>query len=126
MSIPKELRYSEDHEWIKVDGNKARIGITAFAQSELGDIVFVDLKPVGTKMKQGERFGTVEAVKAVSDLYSPITGEITELNPMLEKSPEIVNKEPYSGGWMVKMKIANTIEVGSLLDAKKYRELIGK
>jgi glycine cleavage system H protein len=126
MNFPETLKYTKDHEWIRMNGSEGIIGITDYAQSELGDIVFVELKPVGTNVKQGERFGTVEAVKAVSDLYSPVSGEIIELNPTLEKTPEVVNKEPYDGGWMVKMKLADLNEVNGLLDAKKYRELIGK
>lgn len=126
MNFPETLKYTKDHEWLRLNGSEGTVGITDYAQSELGDIVFVELKPVGTKVKQGERFGTVEAVKAVSDLYSPVSGEITALNSSLEKNPEIVNKEPYDGGWMVKIKIADANEVDNLLDAKKYRELVGK
>lgn len=126
MNFPETLKYTQNHEWVCINGSEGTVGITDYAQSELGDIVFVELKPVGTKVKQGDRFGTVEAVKAVSDLYSPLSGEIIELNTALEKTPEVVNKEPYDGGWMVKMKITNAEEVNGLLDAKKYRELIGK
>jgi glycine cleavage system H protein len=126
MNFPENLKYTKDHEWLRINGAEGTVGITDYAQSELGDIVFVELKPVGTKVKQGERFGTVEAVKAVSDLYSPVSGEIIERNPSLDKTPELVNKEPYEGGWMVKIKIADANELNSLLDAKKYRELIGK
>ncbi|MFI5253343.1 MAG: glycine cleavage system protein GcvH [Bacteroidota bacterium] len=126
MNFPDDIKYTKDHEWIRVKGDSGVVGITDYAQGELGDVVFVDLPAVGKKVKQGESFGTIEAVKAVSDLFSPVSGEVTELNALLEKTPEIVNKEPYSGGWMVKIKIANPSEVNALMDSKKYRELIGQ
>lgn len=126
MTFPENLRYTKDHEWVRVDGGVGIVGITDYAQSELGDIVFVELPAVGKKVKQGESFGSVEAVKAVSDLYAPVSGEIVELNPALEKTPELINKEPYDGGWMVKIRMENAAEVNSLLDANKYRELVGK
>jgi glycine cleavage system H protein len=126
MTFPEDLRYTNDHEWIRVEGNSGTIGITDYAQGELGDIVFVELPVVGRQLKQGESFGSVEAVKAVSDLYAPVTGEVVAVNPALEKTPEIVNKDPYGEGWMVKVKIANPGDVHSLFDAKKYMELIGK
>ncbi len=126
MEFPDNLRYTKDHEWIRVEGSVGAVGITDYAQGELGDIVFVDLPAVGKKVKQGESFGTIEAVKAVSDLYAPVSGEVTEINPDLEKTPEVVNKEPYKGGWMIKIKVTNQAELNALLDSKNYRNLIGK
>lgn len=126
MNFPENLKYTKDHEWVSVSDTIGVVGITDYAQSELGDIVFVDLQPVGTKVKQGERFGTVEAVKAVSDLKAPLSGEIIELNALLQKTPEIINNEPYDAGWMVKIKIADSKELDVLLDVKHYREFIGK
>jgi glycine cleavage system H protein len=126
MTFPESLKYTKDHEWIRVEGTTGFVGITDNAQGELGDVVFVELPQKGKQVKQGETFGTIEAVKAVSDLYSPVSGEIIELNAALEKSPEVVNKQPYGGGWMVKIKIKDANELNNLLDVKKYRELIGK
>jgi glycine cleavage system H protein len=126
MTFPENLRYTKDHEWIRIEGNVGIVGITDYAQGELGDIVFVELPTVGKKVKQGESFGSVEAVKAVSDLYAPVTGEVVELNPVLEKTPEIINKEPYGGGWMIKIRMSNAGEANNLLGAKQYRELVGK
>ena len=126
MTFPENLKYTKDHEWVRAEGDIGVVGITDYAQGELGDVVFVELPKKGKHVKQGESFGTVEAVKAVSDLYSPLSGEVTEVNPALESTPELVNKEPYAGGWMIKVKIINKIDLNSLLDAKKYRELIGK
>lgn len=126
MNFPEELRYTKDHEWIRLAGNIGTIGITEYAQSELGDIVFVVLPNLGKEVKQGESFGSVEAVKAVADLYAPLSGEIAEVNAELEKKPELVNKDPYNGGWMIKVKINNESELNKLLDAAHYRELIGK
>ena len=126
MNFPENLKYTKDHEWIRIEGNVGTIGITDHAQSELGDVVFVELPSKGKKVKQGESFGTIEAVKAVSDLYAPVSGEVVEFNADLEKNSEIVNKEPYEGGWMVKLKLSDASEVGGLLDVGKYRELIGK
>jgi len=126
MNFPEDLYYTEQHEWVQIDGSVGIVGITDYAQSELNDIVFVELKPVGTKVNQGDRIGTIEAVKAVSDLYAPVSGEIIEINTSLEKTPEIINSEPYNGGWMVKMKLTDINEVSKLLDVRKYRELIGK
>ncbi len=127
MTIPKDFRYTKDHEWIKLleDGSTALVGITDFAQSELGDIVFVELKPAGTTLKEHEVFGTVEAVKTVADLFAPVAGEILELNPQLDIA-EIVNQDPYSSGWLVKMKVANPAAISALLDAAAYRELTGE
>jgi glycine cleavage system H protein len=120
MNIPAELKYTSDHEWIRIEGDIATIGITDFAQRELGDIVFVDISTVGKELKSGEIFGTVEAVKTVSDLFLPMGGTITEVNPGLESNPEAVNTDPYGAGWMVKMSIKNLEEASSLLDADTY------
>ncbi|MBM4165645.1 MAG: glycine cleavage system protein GcvH [Ignavibacteria bacterium] len=126
MNFPNNLKYTKDHEWICVDGNIGTIGITDFAQSELGDIVFVELPSKGKKLKEHETFGTIEAVKTVSDLYAPISGEIVEVNSSLESSAEVINKDPYNAGWIVKMKIADAKELNALLTSNQYRELIGK
>ncbi|WP_378181770.1 glycine cleavage system protein GcvH [Aquimarina sp. SS2-1] len=125
MNIPSELKYTKDHEWIKIDGDIATVGITDFAQSELGDIVYVEVETVGEELEQEEVFGTVEAVKTVSDLFLPLTGEITEFNEALESDPELVNNDPYGEGWMVKIKIADTSEIDNLLSADAYKDLIG-
>ncbi|OGU19297.1 MAG: glycine cleavage system protein H [Ignavibacteria bacterium GWA2_55_25] len=126
MNFPANLKYTKDHEWIRVEGNTGWIGITEYAQGELGDVVFVELPAVGTKLETGKSFGTIEAVKAVSDLYAPVAGEVTELNKEVQDSPELVNKEPYERGWMIKITIANPGEVNSLLDAESYKKLIAK
>jgi len=126
MNIPQDLHYTKDHEWIKINGNEATIGITDFAQSELGDIVYVDISTVGQNLKQHDVFGTVEAVKTVSDLYMPISGTVKEFNKSLETGPEKVNSDPYGEGWMVKVTIENTSETVGLLSADQYKELIGK
>ncbi|MEW6061362.1 MAG: glycine cleavage system protein GcvH [Bacteroidota bacterium] len=126
MNFPEELKYTKDHEWIRIEGNIGTVGITDYAQSELGDVVFVELPAVGKKVEFGQSFGTVEAVKAVSDLYSPVTGEVTEINKEIQDSPELVNKEPYERGWMIKVKLANIEEVKNLLDAEAYKKLIAK
>jgi glycine cleavage system H protein len=126
MTFPENLKYTKDHEWVRIEGDTGTVGITDYAQGELGDVVFVELPRKGKQLKQGESFGTVEAVKAVSELYSPLSGEVIEVNPALEPTPELVNKEPYAGGWMIKVKVGTKGELDSLLDAKKYRELIGK
>lgn len=120
MNVPSELKYTSDHEWIRVEGNSATIGITDFAQSELGDIVFVDISTVGKDLKAGDIFGTVEAVKTVSDLFLPVSGTITEVNPELEANPEAVNQDPYGKGWMVKMTLSNPGDADSLMDAAAY------
>jgi glycine cleavage system H protein len=125
MNIPAELKYTKDHEWISIDGDIATIGITDFAQRELGDIVFVDVNAVGKELAAGDVFGTVEAVKTVSDLFLPVAGTITEVNPGLDGSPESVNSDPYGAGWMVKMQIKDIAEVASLLDAAAYEAVIG-
>jgi glycine cleavage system H protein len=120
MNIPAELKYTSDHEWIRIEGNIATIGITDFAQRELGDIVFVDISTVGKELKSGDIFGTVEAVKTVSDLFLPMGGTINEVNPGLEANPEAVNSDPYGAGWMVKMTISNLEEAAALLSADVY------
>ncbi len=125
MKIPSELKYSNDHEWIRIDGEVAYIGITDFAQSELGDIVFVEIETVGEILKKEEVFGTVEAVKTVSDLFLPVGAEIIEVNPKLESNPELVNHDPYGEGWMVKVKLTNPSELDHLLDAASYSSLVG-
>lgn len=125
MNFPNELKYTRDHEWVRVEGDTALIGITDFAQGELGDIVYVDIDTVGQTVEKEHVFGTVEAVKTVSDLFMPITGEILELNPVLEKQPEVVNKDPYGDGWMVKVKMADPEQLSGLLSADAYKELVG-
>ena len=125
MSVPQNLKYTKDHEWVSVEGDIARIGITAFAQSELGDIVYVEIETEGETLDQEEVFGSVEAVKTVSDLFMPVSGEVLEFNSNLEANPEIVNSDPYGEGWMVKVKLSNPSEVDGLLDAAGYSALIG-
>lgn len=125
MSYPDALRYTKDHEWIKLEGNIATIGITDFAQRELGDIVFVEVETLGKSLKANEVFGTVEAVKTVSDLYLPVDGTINELNPALSNAPELVNTDPYGEGWMIKMTVENPADVETLLDAAGYEEVTG-
>jgi glycine cleavage system H protein len=125
MSFPSNLRYTKDHEWISLEGNIATIGITAFAQSELGDIVYIDIKSTGKPLAAEEVFGTVEAVKTVSDLFLPVAGTITEVNPALEANPELVNSDPYGEGWMVKVTVDQPADVEALLDAAAYEKLVG-
>jgi len=124
MNIPENLKYTKDHEWIKVDGDVATVGITDYAQNELGDIVFVEIETEGENLDKEEVFGTVEAVKTVSDIFMPISGEVAEVNSKLEDAPEIVNKDPYGEGWLIKVKIGDQSELDNLLDADKYKELI--
>lgn len=124
VQIPENLKYTKDHEWAKIDGDVATIGITDFAQSELGDIVYVELPEIGTKTEQGETFGTIEAVKAVSDLFSPLSGEVIDVNKQLADQPEVINKDPYEDGWIIKIKLSESSEINNLLDKKKYEELI--
>jgi glycine cleavage system H protein len=124
MNIPSELKYTKDHEWVKIDGNIATVGITDFAQSELGDIVYVDITTAGEEVAEGEIFGTVEAVKTVSDLFMPVSGKVIEVNSGLDASPEKVNSDAYGEGWMIKVEISGTTE--NLLSAEAYGELIGK
>ena len=124
MNFPANLRYTKDHEWISLEGNIATIGITDFAQSELGDIVYVDINTVGQTLNAEEVFGTVEAVKTVSDLFLPITGKILEINPALEREPELVNSDAYGNGWMVKIEVSNILDVEALMDADAYKNLV--
>jgi len=125
MQFPDNLRYTKDHEWIKVEGNIATVGVTDFAQRELGDIVFVDVNTVGKSLKANEIFGTVEAVKTVSDLYLPVSGKIIEVNSALEGNPEYVNQDPYEQGWMIKMELERPSEVDALMDAASYEQSVG-
>jgi glycine cleavage system H protein len=125
MSIPNNLKYTKDHEWVSVEGDVATIGITAFAQGELGDIVYVEIETEGETLDQEEVFGSVEAVKTVSDLFMPLSGEIIEFNEELESAPETVNSDPYEGGWMIKIRLSNPSQVEDLMDAAAYTELIG-
>ena len=125
MNIPSELKYTKDHEWIRIEGNNATIGITDFAQSELGDIVYVEIETVGDTVEKDAVFGTVEAVKTVSDLFMPLTGEVLELNAKLESEPELVNKDAYGDGWMVKIRFNDASQVNDLLDAAAYANLVG-
>ncbi len=123
MNVPAELKYSKDHEWIKIEGDVAYIGITDFAQKELGDVVFIEVETEGETLEVGEVFGTIEAVKTVSDMFMPITGEVAEVNPKLEETPEIVNQDPYGDGWMVKVNITDTSVLEELLSAEQYTEM---
>lgn len=125
MNIPANLKYTKDHEWVSIDGDIATIGVTDFAQSELGDIVYVEIETEGETMNQEEVFGTIEAVKTVSDLFMPVSGEILEFNKDLEANPEAVNSDPYGDGWMIKVKMSNPSEMDGLLDAEAYKALIG-
>jgi glycine cleavage system H protein len=125
MNYPDNLHYTKDHEWIKLEGDMATIGITDFAQHELGDIVYVEIDAVGKELSAGDVFGTVEAVKTVSDLFLPVAGTITEVNPNLNSNPELVNSDPYGEGWMVKMKIADLSSVDELMDKEAYQSLVG-
>jgi glycine cleavage system H protein len=126
MNIPEELKYTADHEWIKIEGDLVTVGITEFAQGELGDIVYVEIETEGDSLDKGEVFGTIEAVKTVSDLFMPVSGEISDFNEDLESAPETVNSDPYGEGWMVKIKLSNSSELDDLLSAETYKELIGK
>lgn len=125
MNFPANLRYTKDHEWISLEGNVATVGITDFAQGELGDIVFVEVETIGKPLAAGEVFGTVEAVKTVSDLYLPVSGTIIELNPELANAPELINQDPYEKGWMIKMTVDNPEDVAALMDAAGYESLVG-
>lgn len=125
MSVPANLKYTKEHEWICVEGNEAYVGITDFAQSELGEIVFIEVETVGESLSEGEVFGTVEAVKTVSDLYLPVDAKVLEFNQELEDAPELVNDDPYGKGWMVKIEISNPSQLDSLLSAVDYEALIG-
>lgn len=125
MNFPENLKYTKDHEWVKIDGNHAVVGITDFAQGELGDIVYVEIETGGETIASEAVFGTVEAVKTVSDLFMPLSGKITEVNPALVQKPEAVNHDPYGTGWMIRIEMSNPSEVDSLLDVNTYKELIG-
>ncbi len=125
MKIPSGLKYTKDHEWVKMDGNVATIGITDFAQGELGDIVFVEIETEGEDLEKGEVFGTIEAVKTVSDLFMPLSGKVLEFNSELESTPELVNSDPYGKGWMVKVAIEDDIDDSELMDADAYQEIVG-
>jgi glycine cleavage system H protein len=124
MKLPDNLKYTQDHEWILVDGDVATVGITDFAQGELGDIVFVEIETEGESLEKGEIFGTVEAVKTVSDLFMPVTGQVVEVNEELSDDPELVNKDPYGKGWMIRIKISNEAELDDLLSVEAYRKMI--
>lgn len=125
MNVPKDLKYSKEHEWIRIAGDTAVIGITDFAQGELGDIIYVDIETVGDSLSANDIFGTVEAVKTVSDLFMPLDAEILEVNDLLTGNPDLVNKDPYGDGWMIRVKVADLSQLDSLLDAEAYAELIG-
>lgn len=124
MDTPSDLKYTEEHEWLRVDGDTVEIGITDYAQGELGDIVFVELPSVGDQIERGESFGTIEAVKAVSDLYAPITGKVTEINESLEDDPTVINRDPYGDGWMIKVEISDSSEIEKLLTADAYKNTV--
>jgi len=124
MNIPADLLYTKDHEWLKVEGDTGYIGVTDFAQGELGDIVFIEIETVGETLKKEEVFGTIEAVKTVSDMFMPVSGEVLEVNPDLENSPDSVNKDPYGKGWMIRIRITDPSEITVLLSAEKYKELL--
>ena len=126
MNFPENLKYTKDHEWVRLEGNIAYIGITDFAQKELGDIVYVDISTIGESVEKEAIFGTVEAVKTVSDLFMPVTGTVLEANSKIDSNPEVVNKDPYGDGWMIKAEIANPSDVEALLDAASYRAIIGQ
>ncbi len=124
MKIPAELKYTQDHEWVRVEGDVAVVGVTDYAQGELGDVVFVEIETEGEELEKGETFGTVEAVKTVSDLFMPVGGQVSEVNGALEDEPELVNKDPYGDGWMIKIKMSDSSETGDLLSAEDYKKMI--
>ncbi|MBN1789660.1 MAG: glycine cleavage system protein GcvH [Bacteroidales bacterium] len=124
MNIPSDLHYTNDHEWIKINGNTALVGITDFAQGELGDIVFVEIETLGSHLGKGSTFGTIEAVKTVSDLFIPLSGKVLEINSKINESPEVINKDPYGAGWLIKMEVDDPSEVSGLMDAKAYAAMI--
>jgi glycine cleavage system H protein len=124
MNIPADLLFTKDHEWIKVEGNTGIVGVTDFAQGELGDIVFIEIETVGESLKKEEVFGTIEAVKTVSDMFMPVSGEVLEKNAELENSPDLVNKDPYGKGWMIKIKLSDPSELSALLTAEKYKVIL--
>lgn len=125
MNFPAELRYTKEHEWVRIEGDIVTAGITDFAQSELGDIVFVEIDTVGETMNAGDTFGTVEAVKTVSDLYMPVSGEILEVNPALQSNPEYINSDPYQNGWMIRIRMSDPSEIDGLMDASSYQSITG-
>lgn len=124
MSYPSDYRYTQEHEWVRLEGNLATIGITDYAQHELGDVVYVDLPKVGAKLNAGESFGTVESVKAVSDIYAPVSGEVAEVNSALTETPEVINKDPHGKAWLIKLKLVNSSEVSKLMDAAAYEAFL--
>jgi len=124
MSYPSDYRYTQEHEWVRLEGNVATVGITDYAQHELGDVVYVDLPKVGAKLNAGESFGTVESVKAVSDIYAPVSGEVAEVNSGLSETPETINKDPHGKAWLIKLKLANSSEVSKLMDATAYEAFL--
>jgi glycine cleavage system H protein len=126
MNIPTNLKFTKDHEWIRVEGNVAYIGITDYAQGELGDVVFLDIDSSLSEIKKGESFGTIEAVKTVSDIYGPFSGKVLEINPKLAESPELINSDPYGEGWMIKAEVSDSSELSELFDSSAYKELIGQ
>ena len=125
MNIPEELRYTEEHEWVKLDGNVATVGITDFAQSELGDIVYLEIDTLDTEINSNDVFGTVEAVKTVSDLFMPVNGKVIEVNSSLEDNPEVVNDDPYGDGWIIKIEVSNPSDIDTLMSSEEYKNLIG-
>jgi len=125
MTVPAELKYTAEHEWIRVEGDEIVVGVTEFAQGELGDVVFIELETEGETLAKGETFGTIEAVKTVSDLYMPVDGEVVKVNPALEDTPELVNSEPFEGGWMIRIKLSDLSQLDDLLTADAYKALIG-
>ncbi|MCF8345977.1 MAG: glycine cleavage system protein GcvH [Bacteroidales bacterium] len=125
MNIPSNLKYTKEHEWVLLEGDTAKVGVTDFAQGELGDVVFVEIETEGESLEQGDTFGTIEAVKTVSDLFMPLGGEVTEVNPKLEEDPEIVNSDPYGEGWMIRVRVSDPSEAGALMSADDYEALIG-
>jgi len=124
MTVPRELKYTREHEWVRVEGDEVVVGVTEFAQGELGDVVFLEIETEGETLSRGDTFGTIEAVKTVSDLYMPVDGEVVEVNPALEDTPELVNSQPYGDGWMIKIKMADPSQLGDLLSAEAYQDLI--
>lgn len=124
MNVPADLKYTKEHEWLRIEGNVATVGITDWAQGELGDIVFVELPEVGAGVEQMESFGTIEAVKAVSDIYSPVNGKVTEVNAALDDDPMVINRDPYGDGWMIKIEVADAAQLEQLLDSDGYKKLI--
>ncbi|MEN8201804.1 MAG: glycine cleavage system protein GcvH [Bacteroidota bacterium] len=125
MTVPDDLKYTEEHEWIRVEGDEIVIGVTDFAQGELGDVVFIEIETEGEVLSKGDTFGTIEAVKTVSDLYMPVDGEIIEVNPALEDTPELVNSEPFGEGWMIRIKLSDPAQLDELIPADQYRSMIG-